>query len=209
MKMNILCLLCVSLGTLRSKTLRRRCFLKPGRRVRGETQRTQRRNIWVALALFGILLGCNDNTQKSTSNLEGYLHFGFFRIVNLYGLPDSLAQKAIVEIESSKFTDNNNDSIFLNTYSLLKKENLLYTPFIELRTDTNSVITIFLEKSDYFKIAPTNYKQLVALKKKLRIKIEAIKLTEKMYRGINLLSVDSVEDNESHRIGKFEIKDYH
>lgn len=155
-----------------------------------------------------MLLGCKENTRNNSVTVEGDLYFGFFRIANLYGLPDSIAEKTIIYFEDKQITNEYRDTSLFKMYSLLKKEHLLYTPFIQIRTSTDTIITVFMEKSIYSKIAPTNYQQLITSRKKIQLKIESQKLTETLYRGLKILSIDSVHDNNSHRIGKFKIEDY-
>jgi hypothetical protein len=156
-----------------------------------------------------VIFGCNSHTPEYTTTVDGDLYFGHFRFVNLYGLPDSIAKKTISYFEENKITNEQIDTSLLNIYSFLKKENLLYSPFIQLKTTTDTIITVFMEKSIYSKIAPTDYQQLIASNKKLRLKIESQKMTGTVYRGLKILSIDSVYDNKSNRNGKFKLEDYY
>lgn len=86
-------------------------------------------------------------------------------------LAASLVGATIVTLTScsDNSQQDSEDLSFLTMYDAMKNEDLLYSPYIQLRTDPESIITLLLNKDDYYKIAPTNYQNLIDTRKKIHV----------------------------------------
>lgn len=58
-------------------------------------------------------------------------------------------------------------------YETLQKEDLLFSPFVELRLDNDSIIKLYLNKSDYDEIKIHKRKELQADNKKSELRLKA------------------------------------
>jgi hypothetical protein len=100
------------------------------------------------------------------------------------------------------------DLAFLTMYDTLEKEKLLHNPYIKLRLDTDSIITLILSQDDYRKIAPTNYQNLVDTKKKVRIKADVRQITGTISYCSKLVFIDTLDGKTLPQSKKLKIDDY-
>lgn len=162
----------------------------------------------VILFLVIQISGCGHPGKSSEILIKGDLYFSFFRVTNLYGLPDSTASRIVKYAETQQQHSLEGDSSFFQVYQLLKKENLLYAPYVELKLIDGFIITLFMDSNDYKKIAPTNYSYLVASKKKIRIKAEARQLRGTIYFCSKVMDVIIADGITGMQSKKFVIEDY-
>ena len=162
------------------------------------------------LLTLTIVLSCKDIKTKQTQLIEGDLYFSFFRLGNLYGAPDSVANNV------HSFADTANRALqdsatlaLLTIYDTLKREKLLYSPYVDLKLDNDSIITIILTKDDYHKIAPTNYQHLLDTRKKIRIKAEVRQIVSSHFYCNKLLLIDTLDGETLRKSTKLKIDDYH
>jgi hypothetical protein len=163
----------------------------------------------IIFLLLTLGLGCQDNKSKETHVIEGDLYFSYFRYANFYNQPDSIINKVIALADTADRTLlDSADFAFLTIYDTLKKENLLRNPYIALRLDTDSIITLILSQDDYRKIAPTNYQNLLDTKKKVRIKADVRQITGTISYCNNLMFIDILDGETLPQSKKLKIDDY-
>ena len=93
-------------------------------------------------------------------------------------------------------------------YEILKKENLLDRPFIDLKLDNDSIVKIYFTNNDYEKIKIYKRQDLLDAKKKIRIKTEVRDLGFGMVLSTKLLSVSKVDGQTLQVNKKLKIEDY-
>jgi hypothetical protein len=164
----------------------------------------------IILLILILCLGCIAHKTKDIKVIEGDLYFGFFRFDNFYGQPDSIVRlfTEFADTANRSALDSEGQS-FLTMYDALKKEGLLYNPYIQLQTSAHSRITLFLNKDDYYKIAPTNYQHLIDSRKKIHIKAEVRYLSDSLVYCNRLLNIDTLDGETKNNSRKLNITDYH
>ena len=141
---------------------------------------------------------------------EGDLYFGFFRFGSFYNQPDSIVKKFKIYADTvNREIVSATDKKVLAMYETLKKENLLYNPYIELRLDNDSIIKLYLDQSDYDKIKINKRQKLQDNNKKIRIKVEGKNLGNGMLRCEKLISIEKIDGHTFQVQKKFKIDDYH
>jgi hypothetical protein len=155
------------------------------------------------------LTNCSSD-NRSTKKLEGDLYYSLFRIGNFYNQPDSIIQKAKLYLDTvnRKLLDSS-DLLDLTRYELLKKENLLYRPFIDLKLDNDSIIKIYLSSADYEKIKIFKRQDLLNAKKKVRLILDVHDLGLGMALATKIISANKIDAQTSRNNKKFLIEDYH
>lgn len=103
---------------------------------------------------------------------------------------------------------NADDSAIFAGYKALQASGLLYQPYILLKLDNDSIITILLERPEYQKIAPTNFDQLIRDSVKLRVKALVEPFYEALYYGNGILSIDTIKGKTMQHYLKFRLNDY-
>jgi hypothetical protein len=164
----------------------------------------------IRLSIFAVLLSSACNADKAnTKLLDGDLYYSWFRIGSFYNQPDSIIEKVKKSYDTinRKFLSPS-DLKSLTMYETLKKENLLYRPFIDMKLDNDSIVKVYLTKDDYSKINIFNRQELLDTKKKIRIKTEVRDLGLGMALCTRLLSVNKVDGQTFQVSKKLKIDDY-
>ena len=163
----------------------------------------------IIFLLLTLCLGCQNIKSKETHVIEGDLYFSYFRYANFYGQPDSIINKGIALADTADRTLlDSADLVFLTMYDTLKKEKLLYNPYIALRLDTDSIVTLIFSQDDYRKIAPTNYQNLLDKKKKIRIKADVRQIAGNISYCNKLIFIDTLDGETLPKSRKLKIDDY-
>jgi hypothetical protein len=163
----------------------------------------------IIFLLLTLGLGCQSIKSKETHVIEGDLYFSYFRYSNFYNQPDSIINKVIALADTADRTLlDSADLSFLKIYDTLKKEKFLHNPYVALRLDTDSIITLLLSQDDYLKIAPTNYQNLIDTKKKVRIKADARQIAGIISYCNKLIFVDTLDGETLPKSKKLKIDDY-
>lgn len=159
------------------------------------------------LILAIVFSSCNSKIE--VTNLNGDLYFGFLRIGSYYNQPDSMIVKFEQFFTKSNFDNFNQDEkeIF-GHYEKLKKLDLLYSPFVEILTDNDSVVNLYLELEDYNKIKIYKRQKLQDEKKKVRISALVRKIDNKLYYCEKLEKVELIDGETLQVQRKFRIEDY-
>ncbi|MEP7318176.1 MAG: hypothetical protein ABI921_05535 [Panacibacter sp.] len=160
------------------------------------------------ILFFFIGLSCNSfNTDNEL--IEGDLYFDWFRIGSFYNQPDSVIRNAKNYFDTvNQYNLDSSDKRIFDMYESLKKENLLYSPFIDMKLDNDSIMKIYFKNADYEKIKIYSRKELQDTKKKIRLKLEVRELGNKMAFCTKLVSVNKVNGQTFMISRKFKIEDY-
>jgi hypothetical protein len=161
---------------------------------------------WTFLFLTAIsVFAC----RQDNKTIQGDLYFSFLRFGSFYNQPDSVINKFKIYADTVNYNKLNSfDKQVLTMYKTLKKENLLFNPFIELRLDNDSIVKLYLDKSDYEKIKIYKRQELQDQNKKIRINILGSYIGNKMLHCKKLISVDKVDGQTLEIEKKFKIDDY-
>jgi hypothetical protein len=154
-----------------------------------------------------ILIAACGKSHEET--LTGDLYFSLFRIGSFYNLSDSAVNELKVYFDSSKLetADEEQRGLF-SQYKKLKEEKLLYHPFVNLLMETDSVVTLYLDMSDYDKLKKYKRKELQDEGKKIKIVADVKRLNDKLFYCVDLKSVDKVEGKTLLQSRKWKIDDY-
>jgi hypothetical protein len=164
--------------------------------------------ILVSVFILFINSNCKSGHQEN-GQIEGDLYFDWLRIGSFYNEPDSVITqfKLYADTANRKNLDSSSFKI-LTMYEILKKENLLYRPFIDLRLDNDSVVKIYFANNDYERIKVYKRQNLLDTKKKIRLKMTVRNLGLGMALCTKLISVNKV-DGQTYQVNpKLKIEDY-
>lgn len=161
-----------------------------------------------SIAILFFLSSCSSKKQESKI-LEGDLYYSWLRIGSFYNQPESIIEKVKLYADTvNRKTIDLSDLRTLKMYEILKQENLLYMPFIDLKLDNDEIVKIYFTTDDYEKIKIYKRQDLFDTKKKIRIKIEVRDLGFEMALSTNLLSVTKVDGQTFQISRKLKIEDY-
>ena len=165
-------------------------------------------NIIVSVAFLFSISGCNSD-KHNIKEFEGDLYFNWLHFGNFYNEPDSIIKKVkeFVDTVNTKLLDSSSLRIY-KMYEILKKEDLLYRPFIDLKLDNDSIIKIYFVNDDYEKIKIYKRQELLDKKQKIRVKIEGRKLGYGMVLATKLLAVTKIDGQTFQINPKMKIEDY-
>jgi hypothetical protein len=103
---------------------------------------------------------------------------------------------------------NSGDKRMIKQYRLLKEKNLLYRPFVYLKTQDYSVVTLYLDTLDYNRIKIYKRQKLQDDNKKLKIEADVTMIDSGLFNCENLKRIDLVDGATLQRQRKFKIEDY-
>ncbi len=166
-------------------------------------------SIIIYLLMF-FLFACVSGKKKETTIIEGDLYFDFLRYGSFYNVPDSTVNKFKVYVDTvSREKLNKFDKELIYIYETLIRENLLYSPFIDLKINDDSIIKFYMNKKDYSEIKKHKVKELQNNTKKIIIKAEVKILGERMVFCEKLISAKRKNGRtHQHGGGKLKIEDY-
>jgi hypothetical protein len=165
------------------------------------------RNLSLLFTLL-ITIACFSCRQNRVT-IEGDLYFAFLRIGSLYGQPDSIVKGFIMYADTVDRTHiQPGENHILSMYDILKKRQMLYSPFVNIQVNQDSLIILYLDKSDYDKIKIYHHKELRSENRKVRIKASVEPMGYNMYLCKSLQAVDKVDGTTFQTPGKFLIEDY-
>ena len=161
----------------------------------------------IILLLLIVFFSCDQKVE--TTRLTGDLYFGFFRIGSYYNQPDSLIEK----YEKYFLTTNldtlpREEKVLFDQYNKLKKHDLLYSPFVQVLVERDSIIMLYLNLEDYNKIKIYKRQKLQDENKKVQIFAFVEKIDNKLYYCKNLDKVLVVDGQTFQVQKKFLIEDY-
>lgn len=162
--------------------------------------------LYISIILISIV-AC-DNKPK-TELLTGDLYFSFFRFGSYYNHSDSAIEKFEIYFDTVSYEKaSDGDKRLLNNYEKVKEEKLLYHPFVDILTEKDSVVTLYLEARDYDEIKKHKRKELQDENKKLRIEADVKKIGDGLFYCNDLIKVQKIDGETLMKQKKIKIEDY-
>ncbi len=164
--------------------------------------------IFTFLTLAVMTISCRQ-IQNDKKIIEGDLFFSAFRYGSFYNEPDSLIKKFVAYTDTVRLDSLTSlEKEILETYHILKNENRLFSPFVEIKINDTSFIKLYLDSVDYDKIKIYKRQELQASNKKIRIKAETRKLNNQLSICTKLIFIDKLDGVTLQQQKKFKIDDY-
>lgn len=154
---------------------------------------------WFNLISFG----------QISDTIKGDLYFGIWRYGSFYKLPKRDVknfEKFVVKYRGD--TTDNGSQKMIHIYDVLKKENLLYHPYVQLKLENDSVIRLYLEKKDYKQIKKYKLQDLQDQGEKINILLRFKTLDYELIYCNELLLVKKIKGRTFEVPRKFAIEDY-
>ena len=148
------------------------------------------KNVTLILIIGLLVLSCSKNNKE----FEGELYFKLIDIGNFYGADEKTIENLETSFDSIRRskTAGKNELEFIRIIDKLKANNLLKSPWINLKTETE-FIKIFLTESEYEKLKPFDRNTLITDHKKVRLKIEVIELDSGIYFSDRISEIKIVQ----------------
>jgi len=162
------------------------------------------------LSILILVVACDSKpvTNKLTGNLY-FSYFRFFRVGNYYNQPDSVINWYETYYDTLKYeTADDREKKLLTQYRKLKKENLLYKPFVDILVGKDSVVALYLDNKDYDEIKKYKRKKLQGDHKKIKIEADVFQVDDGLFYCVKLRKVEVVDGETLEIERKFEIEDY-
>ncbi len=157
-----------------------------------------------------ILLGISINScGQQAKTISGDLYFGFWRYGSFYKQP----KKTIKWIEKLSLTtqrdtlDETQQNI-LRIYDDLKREKLLYAPYIQMILPNDSIVRVYFKKEEYRKIRKNKIDDLQEKMEKVTFNFEVRKIGKDLYYCEKIISMNRIKGQTFPRQTKFKLEDY-
>ncbi len=149
---------------------------------------------------------------KNESDLiNGDLYYTWFNIGSFYNLPDSLLEKALSLQNSKEEADLiAEDSAGYMYFKLLQEHDILRSPWINIRIKEDSIIKIFMQRSDYEVFTKVSHEQLLIDDERINVTASVQHLNENLFKCIELVEVKRLPGQTfiTNRNRKFKVSDY-
>ncbi len=155
-----------------------------------------------------IVCGCQ-NKPKEKPNLEGDLYYTWLKLGSFYNQPDSLYQNYLDMRDSFGIEElRKQDAIGISHIEILEKQDLIKSPFIYIKTDSDSTFMVYITPEDYRPIIEYTYKNLIDNKQKIRLKLVTDQLTSKLQICKKVIAIEKIDGVTLQKQKKFKIEDY-
>ncbi|GAA3619136.1 hypothetical protein [Flavivirga jejuensis] len=162
----------------------------------------------LVLSCFLILIGCQ-NRAFEKPNLEGDLYYTWLKLGSFYQQPDSLYNGYIALRDSLGIEElRKQDSTRTAHIELLEKHDLVNSPFIYLKTDSDSKFIVYMTTEDYQPITKYTYQDLIDNNQKIKLKLITERLTDKLQICKKVVSIEKVDGETLQTQKKFKIEEY-
>ena len=166
------------------------------------------KNLIIIIGSVLVVFGCQTKPEEKP-NLEGDLYYTWLKPGSFYQQPDSLYQN-YTELRDSLGIEElrKQDSIGTSHIELLEKHGLVKSPFIYLKTDSDSTFIVYLTVKEYEPITEYTYQNLIDNKQKVRLKLITEQLTDKLQICKKVISIEKIEGETLQKQKKFKIEEY-
>lgn len=146
---------------------------------------------------------------QNSDTINGDLYFGLWRYGSFYKIPRKIVKDFEKFVEEHRTdTKNLNELEAIHIYDVLKNEELLYHPFIQLKIENDSIVRLYLEKKDYKQIRKYKLQELQDKGEKIDVLLLYRKLDDGLIYCGKLISVNKVKGQTLEIPKKFAIEDY-
>ncbi|MFY0697036.1 MAG: hypothetical protein JXR11_04240 [Balneola sp.] len=166
------------------------------------------KNLTIIIGFILIALGCQTKPEEK-SNLEGDLYYPWLKLGSFYEQPDSLYQN-YTELRDSLGIEElrKQDSTVTSHIELLEKHDLVKSPFIYLKTDSDSTFIVYMTPEEYEQISKYTYQDLIDNNEKIRLKLITEPFSDKLQVCKKIVSIEKVDGVTLQRQRKFKIEEY-
>jgi hypothetical protein len=160
--------------------------------------------------VYILLLVSVNSVAQNRGFLVGNLHFGLFREGSFYDQPQKMIDAVNIMVDSiDRATSSAKDLAFLANYDALKMKKLLYSPYVQITIDGDSLVYLYLEQSDYDKIKIYKRQDLIDQNQKLVIHFKYKRVRNNRLICKKLIEFSLQEGETLGMTGKLKIEDYH
>lgn len=156
-------------------------------------------SIWlvipIILTLSFTVNQANTNKYTNAETFEGELYFKLVDFGSYYGASDSqiLKFEAIIDSLQQNVENSLQDQLLLDNIQTLKDNHLINKPYFHLKIDSTSVYRIYLSESEFQKIKIYKRQNLINEHKKIKVKLNGIKINESIVSCSSISSTTKVE----------------
>lgn len=150
-----------------------------------------------------------NNYEEKSKTVEADLYFNWLRIGNFYNMQDTTIINISKQLENQRNNQTDEDTSLLTLFRVLKANNVLYHPYIEVVMENDVHATWYLNTADYDSIKQFKLKDLDANNQKLHISADVKNIYENAFICIKIEEIkllDKGDYNNSDK--KFNAKDY-
>lgn len=136
------------------------------------------KNIILTVIIGFLILSCS----KSKKEFEGDLYFRLIDIGSFYGIDDKEIEKFKKSFDSIRWskTAGRDELEVIRVFDILKSNNLLKSPWINIKTESD-IKKIYLSEKEYEKLKKFDRNKLITENKKVELKIKVIELDSGIY----------------------------
>jgi hypothetical protein len=136
------------------------------------------RNITLTLIIGILILSCTKNEKE----FKGDLYFKLIDIGSFYGADEKTIEKFEKSFDSIRWSKmaGKDELEVIRVFDILKSNNLLKSPWINLKTEYD-IKKIYLSEKEYEKLKKFDRNELITDNKKVELKIKVTELDSGIY----------------------------
>ena len=148
------------------------------------------KNITLTLIIGLLILSCTKNEKE----IEGDLYFKLIDVGSFYGTDEKTIEKFEKYFDSIRWskTAEKDDLEIIRVFDILKSNNLLKSPWVNLKTDSD-IKTIYLYEKEYQKLKKYDRNELIKDNKKVSLKIKVSELDGGIYYSDKIEEIKLVD----------------
>jgi len=148
------------------------------------------KNITLTLIIGLLILSCSKNEKE----INGDLYFKLIDIGSFYGADDETIEKFEKSFDSIRWSKiaGKDDLEIIRVFDILKANDLLKSPWINLKTDSD-IKKIYLSELEYEKLKKFDRNKLITDNKKVELKIKATELDSGIYYSDKISDIKIVD----------------
>jgi len=174
-----------------------------------EKRKLNKKNMNKLLVILSLFFMGSFSFGQNTEQINGDLYFGLWRYGSFYKQP-----KKVIEWVDNLSTTTRRDTLdktsqnILRIYDDLKKEELLYNPYIQMILPNDTVVRIYLLERDYRKIRKNKIDDLQEKNEKVTLELEVKQIGSGLYYCEKIINMNRIQGKTFGRQSKFKIEDY-
>lgn len=158
-----------------------------------------------------LLVACTSQ-QEGADVTTGDLFFSTVRLGSYYNFPDSFRVHVERRLDTTDLEDaSGTDKLFYEMFNALKKENMLYKPFVDLHMGEHSYAKLYLDSADYDRVKKYKWTDLRNNGKKVAVKARTRQIGDAgfpLLYCVDLVELEVVDGETLPARSKFAIGDY-
>ena len=162
--------------------------------------------LFVLIGCIGLLFGCQSKSTNESPNLEGDLYYTWLKFGSFYNIPDSIF--TIYKQLKDSVGVGQLDNLGYTGFAVLEAHDLLKSPFIYIKSDSDSLFIIYMRPDDYKPFTKFSRAQLLESNKKVRVGLVTERLNEKQMICKSVTSIELVPGETLEEQRKFKVEDY-